>query len=252
VTMKIGVQLYTLREECERDFIGVLEAVSKMGYEGVELAGFHGISAFDLKETLNRLGLIPISSHVPLERLESEPERVLKEHLELGVEYLVCPWVPEERRRSAEDWLRLAKTLNRFGERSVKEGIRLLYHHHEFEFVPVGGSGETAMDLLLRHTDPNVVGIQPDVYWAAFAGVSPDGWIRRLAGRCPLIHAKDMDKEDRSFAEVGQGELPWREIVDEAKVAGARWLVVEQDICRRPPLESVRISLEYLRKNGLV
>ncbi|MBA4492785.1 sugar phosphate isomerase/epimerase family protein [Paenactinomyces guangxiensis] len=253
MSIPIGVQLYTLRNEAEKDFVGVLEKVKEIGYEGIEFAGFGGLSVREVKKAVDQQGLVPVSSHVPLDLLEYDLDQVIADHAELGVKFLVCPWVEEERRKGTGDYQKLAETFNHIGRKCLEAGFQFCYHHHEFEFVRFSGEQVPALDLLLQQTNERNVHLELDVYWAAYAGESPVQYLKRYQGRCPLVHLKDMEAlEKRSFAEVGEGILPIGEIIAASHQTGVEWLIVEQDECQRPPLESVRISMENLRKKGYV
>jgi sugar phosphate isomerase/epimerase len=243
---RIALQLYTVRNELARDVVRTLERVSKMGYEGVELAGFFDCTPREWKRMTEALGLVPVSSHVPLERLEREWEQVLEEHTELGVKFLVLPWIPEER-RTPDGYRRLAEWLEQAGEKAAEAGIRLGYHHHEFEFAPLDEKGTCGIELLMG-SDSAKVFLEPDVYWAAFAGQDPVAFLRQHEGRCPLVHLKDMDPETREDAEIGAGGVDIQAVCACEQSAGVEWWIVEQDECRRPPLESVKASLERLRR----
>jgi hypothetical protein len=113
------------------------------------------------------------------------------------------------------------------------------YHNHVFEFVQ--SDGAYLLDRLLDATDPALVALELDVYWAAYAGVDPAGYLRRRAGRVPLVHLKDL-AADRSFAEVGDGTLDFAAIFATAEEGGVRWYIVEHDQPAMPALESARRS----------
>lgn len=242
----VALQLYTVREDCQRDFAGTLRQVAAMGYAGVELAGYGGFTAAALRSLLDDLGLAVAGNHVRLERLENELDQVIEENLVLGNRYVVCPSIPEYRRQDEAGWRQVAGSLDAIGQRLKAHGLQLCYHNHAFEFVRVGEG--YALDLLFAATDPDRVKAELDVYWVRRGGEDPVAYLRRLGPRCPLVHLKDM-APDGSFAEVGTGQLDFAAIC--AAASGAAWFVVEQDVCQRPPLESARISLENLHRMGL-
>lgn len=245
----VAIQLYTLREELSRDFAGTLRAVAELGYPAVQLAGYGGLGAAELRRLLDGLGLRVAGNHVGLDRLEHHLDAEVAINRALGNRDLVVPAIPESRRRSAEDYQRCAELLDRIGERCRAEGLRFSYHNHDFEFVRF--DGQYALDLLLGRTDPELVYFEPDVYWIAVAGEDPAVYIRKYAGRCPIIHLKDLDpRREPSFAEVGAGTLQFEPIFEASEAGGAEWYVVEQDRCPGPALESARISLENLRRWG--
>lgn len=245
----IALQLYTLREELKRDFWGVVRQVAEMGYEGVQISGFE----FDaentperLKRFLDEVGLQSAGRHVALSRLEGDLETVFAESQALKDPYIICPFLPEERRRTAEDWKRTAELFNRLGALCKDRGFIFGYHNHAFEFQSF--EGRRGLDILIEETDPNLVTFEIDTYWVQYGGGDPVEYIRRCAGRIPLVHLKDMTGDERRFfAEVGEGILDWKSILPACEEAGVQWYIVEQDRCERPPLESVRISLQNLR-----
>jgi len=241
--------MYTVREEAEKDFAGTLARVAEMGYAGVELAGTGGRTAADLKALLGDLRLGIAGAHVPLSQLEEEVDSALDFFSEVGAKYIACPWLPADR-RTEPGYRQLAETLNIAVAAARKRGIQLCYHNHDFEFIVYGG--KTGFDILFGASDPDLVKIELDTYWAVFAGLDAVDLIRRYAGRIPLVHLKDMTgTESPTFAEVGEGRMDFDAILKACDDAGGvAWYVVEQDRCERPPLESARISLNNLRKWG--
>ncbi len=239
----IAVQLFTLREECEQDFYGTLEKVASLGFNGVELAGYYGKEASELKQTLDRLGLIAVSSHVSLERMEQNLENELDYLKTLNCKNIVCPYLVEERR---DEYDQLQQTLSQVGERCAKEGIALSYHNHDFELEK--REDRSHLERLFDETNPEYVKAELDVYWLTLAGENPVEWMKKYSGRMPLIHLKDMTTDsERTFAELGTGGVNLEGILHTLDEAQVEWVVVEQDRCKRSPLESVEISINYLK-----
>lgn len=249
-SIPVSVQLWTLRDEVDRDFVGTLRKVAEIGYAGVEFAGYGAFSAGELRKVLDDLGLKASGSHVGIEALIADLPRQMDYCREIGSEFLICPWLPDEMRTDAQAYLRTAETLDRIGAECRRNGLAFCYHNHDFEFQRF--DGKYGLDILYEATNPQDVQAQLDVYWVKRGGGDPAAYIRKYAGRCPLVHLKDMaDDADRSFAEVGTGILDFDSIFTACQEAGVRWYVVEQDVCKRPPLESVRISFENLRARGI-
>ncbi len=245
----IGLQLYTLRDQAAKDFVGTLEAAKAIGYDVVELAGYGGLTAAQLRAECDRIGLRVSSAHTSIDRLEGDLANVIAELQTLGARYAVCPWLGPDRRPDADGYRTLAKGLNTIGATCAKAGIGFAYHHHDFELKRFGDT--TGLHILLNESDPANVKAEIDVYWATFAGFDPVALLQELAGRVPLVHLKDMTPEpNRTFAEVGHGTLDIPAIIAAADKNGAEYLIVEQDACQRPPIESVRMSREYLRGLG--
>src|SRR6266508_118689 len=250
-TNPIAVQMYTLRDQVDVDITGALRAVAELGYGAVELElkRLGGWSPAALRSEIEALGLRVTSAHVALDDLENRRDEALAGVLALGARYVVCPWLPPERRGNAEKYQALARTLNQIGQDCRARSLQLCYHHHDFEFARFGQT--TGLDILFGETDPALVQAEIDVYWVAFAHHDPIAIIRGMAGRVPLIHLKDMAADpSRSFAEVGYGVLDLPAILAACDESAVEWLIVEQDRCERPPLESVGMSLKYLRSLG--
>lgn len=245
----IALQLYTVRDETARDMAGALAQVAEMGYAGVELAGNGGLTVNDLRAQLDALGLRVAGSHVALARLEGELPQVLAECHTLGVTHLVCPVLPADQ-RSAAGFAALAKTLNRVGTAARAEGITLCYHNHAFEWETTI-DGIAAYDWLASNTDATNVQLEPDVYWLIKAGQDPAAYLLRYAGRVPLVHLKDITKDERAtFAPVGEGSVDFAPIFAAAEQAGAQWYIVEQDRADGSAIEAAHTSLTNLRAMG--
>ncbi len=250
---RIGLQLYTLRESMESDFTGSLQRVAQLGFQGVEFAGYGGFAAGALRELIIELGLEPVSSHVSLAELTHHTDAALEYALELGLAYVVCPWLPEDMRKTIDDYRRLAQTLDTVGEQFGKHGITLCYHNHAFELAVTTEDGRYALDELYACSSPEFVQAELDVYWIERAGLDAARYLERYAGRCPLVHLKDMSHgEDRTFAEVGEGRLDLRKLIETAAKNGTKWMFVEQDQCSGNPFDSVATSIHRLREWGYV
>lgn len=243
----VALQLYTVREDTARDFAGTVRQVAALGYNGVEFAGYGGLAPGEVRALLDETGLQPASAHINLEAVEQDIASAVDAATIIGCRYLALSWLPEER-RTRQALRDLAPRLNEAGRVCRERGIRFAYHNHDFEFQRADGA--YLLDILLDATDPDLVALELDVYWAAFAGVEPIEYIRRRAGRVPLVHLKDL-AADRSFTDVGDGTLDIPAICAAAQQEGAAWYIVEHD---RPPaggLASARRSLENLRALGL-
>ncbi|HHE72903.1 MAG TPA: sugar phosphate isomerase/epimerase, partial [Chloroflexi bacterium] len=169
----------------------------------------------------------------------------------IGCNDLVCPYMPEDRRRTREDWLAVARLLDELGARCKEQGVRLSYHNHSFEFVRFGR--RTGLDIIYEESDPRYLKAELDTYWVQHGGGDVIAWIRKLKDRMPVIHLKDMViyEGQQTMAEVGEGNLNWPGILEACEEAGVRWYAVEQDRCLRDPFESLRISYLNLRAMGV-
>jgi sugar phosphate isomerase/epimerase len=244
----IALQPYTVRDELSRDYLGTLTRVAAIGYQGVELGPPPaGVSVETFKQHMERIGLRVIGAHAGIEQLTGGLEAQLDYLHEVGGAYLAL----SHRFASRQEVLDAALLFNRIGERCRAGGAQLLYHNHNWEFTRF--DGDYAIDLLIAATDPELVKFELDTYWVRRGGEDPAEYLRRLHGRCPLLHIKDMEPgEEQYFAEIGEGVLDFAAIFQEAEAAGTEWLVVEQDGCRRPVFESIAISYRNLQGMGAI
>ncbi|MCX7919565.1 MAG: sugar phosphate isomerase/epimerase [bacterium] len=250
---RVALALYTVRDELAKDYIGTLKKVAEIGYPAVQISGSWSgnLSAQELKSVLADFGLTPAGAHVPLDKLENELESVLEFHNLIGNNYLVCPWIPVERRQTVDDWKKIGEIFNQIGSRCKAHGFEFAYHNHSFEFVKF--SGKYAYDILFETCAPDLVKTEIDVYWVHHGGENPAEYIRKYADRSPLVHLKDMaNDEKQSFAEVGYGILDWDDIFAACQEAKMQWYIVEQDVCQRSVFESIKMSLEFLKSKGIV
>ena len=253
-SIPLAVQLYTVRDLVQTDMAAALKQIAKIGYTGVELAGYGNLrEAVAVKKALHDAGLKIAGSHVGIERLESNLDAVMDENEILGNRTLVAPWMPEERRRDADGWKQCAVACNKIGEACAKRGFTFCYHHHSFEFARFrsrdGKSERSGMQIFWENTDPRFVKAELDVYWLKHGSEEPATYTKRLANRVELVHLKDMAAgAEQKFAPVGAGILDFRSIVAAAFESGAKWLIVEQDDCyATPPMDAIRTSFDNLR-----
>lgn len=240
---QVALELYTVRDETQRDFAGTLRRVAEMGYPGVEFAGYGGLSEQAMTALLAETGLKVPGTHVGLDALTGE-------QLDASIHYcraincplMVLPSLPQAY-RTLDGIRTLAPQLNTIGQRCRDAGIGFGYHNHDFEFASF--EGQTLFDHLLAITDADLVKMELDVYWAAYAGHDPLALLNRLDERVALIHFKDM-AADRSMTEVGRGILDMQGMTLFARQHNL-WAAVENDHPTLPSLESARLSLEFFR-----
>lgn len=193
---------------------------------------------------LKRHAVTAPSGHASHEQLVSDLDAALASANELGQQFIVCPWIDEDQRRSLDDWKRIAQSFNRIGEQARRVGLAFAYHNHDFEFRPLGG--QIPYDVLLVETDPALVRFEIDLYWATKAGRDPLAYLQKYPKRFPLVHLKDM-AADRSITEVGHGMIDFRRILAEAERAGMVHCFVEHDD-PKDPMRSIETSLGHLRQ----
>ncbi|WP_078553622.1 sugar phosphate isomerase/epimerase family protein [Bacillus alkalicellulosilyticus] len=248
ITKPISIQLYTLREETSKDFVGTLKKVAELGYDAVEFAGFWGdLSAFELKAILDDLHLTVSGSHVSLEMLDDNIDGVIDYQKAIGSPHIILPNLPEEL-KDPSNYEELTKKLNAFGEKCTAAGVTFSYHNHAFELE--SHEGRKGLDILLEDSDPELVKAELDVYWLRKAGENPVDWLKKYEGRTPLIHLKDMTTDgEQFFAELGTGGIDLASIIQFGEQSGVEYWVVEQDQTRKTALESAQISINYLKEN---
>ncbi|MBI5683787.1 MAG: sugar phosphate isomerase/epimerase [Verrucomicrobia bacterium] len=247
-TTQIGAQLYTVRDACKADFAGALKKVAAIGYRAVQISGNYGKTAAEVKKMCDDNGLAILATHVGLDEFEKGVDPILSDHEVLKCRYIAIPFLPASRRKTKEDWLKLAALFEKWAQELKKRGFTLMYHNHAFEFE-AKFDGKPALDLL--YDNAPTLQAEPDLYWVAKGGADPVEFLKKFKNRAPVIHCKDMDKEDGSFAEVGYGKLDWDAILKVCKEIGAISYLVEQDKCKRDPFESLKMSLEFLKSKGL-
>lgn len=247
----VALQLYTVREDAARDFVGTLDQVAAIGYVGVELAGYGPLTPSELHAKLDSLGLTVAGSHVALARLENELDVVIAECQTLQCPNIVCPVLPTERRTEV-GFRQLAASLNAIGRAVTSSGLSLCYHNHAFEFE-TEIDGIAAYDWLMANTDPTLVRIEIDAYWVQKAGRDPAAYIEKYSGRVPIVHLKDMTADAaQTFAPVGTGSVDFAPLFAAAERGGVQWYIVEQDRAEGSAIEAARTSWTNLRAMGKI
>ena len=255
---KIGVQLYTVRDLMKNDFEGTIGKVAQVGYKEVEFAGYFGRTPQQVRAALDKNGLTAPSTHVQYDELDEKFPKVIEDSKTIGLKYIVCPWIPEELRKSPDIWKQASEKFNKCGEQTKQAGIQFGYHNHWFEFLPV--NGKLPYDQLLADCHPNLVKMEMDLCWITAAGADPVKYFEKYPGRFPLVHVKDIKKlpkvseagsQDfgsslKEITEVGSGIIDWKRIFAHSEQAGIKHYIVEHDNPKQP-LESIRISYEYLK-----
>ena len=240
---KIGIQLYTVRDQMKADFEGTLAHIAQIGYKEVEFAGYFDRTPVDVRAILERNGLTAPATH-----LMSDNPDGWKKAVDLakavGHDYLVAPWIPQEKRMTLDGWKRIAEEFNRVGQVAKDAGIQFAYHNHDFEFPKM--EGQVPYDLLLQSTDPKLVQLEIDLYWLTRGGQDPLAYFARWPGRIPLVHVKDsMGGPEHKMVDVGQGKIEWRRIFAKREQAGIKHFFVEHDQPPQP-FDDIAVSYKYL------
>ncbi len=252
---KVGVQLYTVRDQIFKDPKGVLKKIAALGFGEVENFGygdgkFFGMSAQEYKSVLKELNLDAPSGHYMYSSILNGWDKAVEDAKTVGHKYMVLAFLMPNERTSIADYKKIAANLNAAGATCKKAGIQLCYHNHDFEFQEL--EGQIPYDILTKETDHDLVKFELDLYWATRAGKDPIALFKQLKGRVALWHVKDMDKsEKKNFTEVGNGVIDFVKIFKNAKVSGMHHFFVEQDECPGDPLVSIEKSIKYIKSNLL-
>jgi sugar phosphate isomerase/epimerase len=277
MAFSVALQVYSVRDYAERDLKSTLQKIKKMGYDGVEFAGLYGHTASEVKQMVEEIGLIPISAHVPLDEMLSDPDKVISEYAHIGCKYIAVPYLPEDRRPGTEGFQQTIKDIEMLGNITHKYGIQLLYHNHDFEFQKI--DGEYALDVLYQSVPSELLKTEIDTCWVNVAGVDPAEYVKKYSDRAPVVHLKDFvmgksekldkmyeligidsDKKEEEeeeevfgFRPLGHGIQNFPAILTAAEEAGAEWLIVEQDkpSMGKTSMECADISRQYLKGIGI-
>lgn len=260
----IALQVYSVREQAQADFVGTMKALKEMGYDGVELAGLYGYTAVRIRAILDEVGLELVCAHVPIGELEKDA--VLDDYAAAGMRLIAIPWLDEPKDGEA-----LAQTVERIRSiavRCAQRGMRLLYHNHDFEFHKI--DGRYILEAYYDGIDESLLQTELDTCWVNVGGEDPADYLRKYAGRAPVVHLKDFVMPGKKpqnmyhligidddqpgevsgfeYRPLGMGAQNIPEILKASEDAGAEWVVVEQDepCLGKSPMECIRLSVEYL------
>jgi sugar phosphate isomerase/epimerase len=240
---KIGIQLYTVRDQMKADFEGTLARIAQIGYKEVEFAGYFDRAPADVRAILDRNGLSAPASHIMFTDADSWKKSVDTAKA-VGHQYIVVPWIMEEKRKTLDDWKKMAATFNQAAQMAKDAGLQFAYHNHDFEFQKV--ENQIPFDTLLQNTDPKLVQLEIDLYWITKGGQDPLSYFSRWPGRVPLVHVKDSaGAPDHKQTDVGQGSIDWKRIFAKRDQAGIKHFFVEHDQPPQP-FDDITVSYKYL------
>lgn len=249
----IALQLYTMRGPAKEDLAETLRRVRAIGWEYVQWSGMPDLPAEQIRDALDTAGLRAVAAHCGMESFERDFAGSVRFWKTVGALDVAPGGMMADCRDSLEGWLRGAKRLDAIGAKLREVGMRLSYHNHAFEFEKFPGDERCKLDILYEATGPQHLYAELDTAWVYHGKADPASYLQKYAGRCPVIHVKDLHAETTAnghvrFAELGQGVLNWPAIFDAGHEAGVEWYIYEQDTCERDVFESIRISFEFLRK----
>lgn len=266
----IGIQLYSVRSDLANDFEGTLKAISEMGYDGVEFAGLYGKTPEQVKELCAKYNLVPISAHIPLAEMQSDPDKTFAAYNAIGCKYAAVPYLGTEDRPLQKNYDETVKSIDFLGKKAKEYGIQLMYHNHDFEFVKLE-NGEYGFDDMYSRIPKEYLTAEIDVCWVNVAGEDPCDYLKKYSDRIPVVHLKDFvmkgknagnlynligmeegeksDEEAFSFRPVGYGAQDIPGIIESLEGSVCQWLIVEQDepSMGRSRLECAKMSIDYLK-----
>lgn len=271
----VGVQLYSVRGDMEKDFEGTLKKIADMGYEYVEFAGYYGKTSAEIKAILDNLGLKCVSVHQGVEFFDNDPQGAVDYLKGFGVKYVVIPWYDKRKLEDDAAWADVAAKFNAASALLQANGMQLLYHNHDFEYKKLP-DGRYIHDRIMA----DVQGLDPefDTCWVHYAGIDPTTVIKDYKGRVNVVHLKDfactklgggpvyalIDENGKAqgggnqaesgfeFRPLGMGLQNFPAILEACEASGTEYVIVEQDNSKdRPPMEAIEISRKYLASLGL-
>jgi len=244
--MPVGVQLYSVRDECAKDLPGTIAKVAKMGYEGVEFAGYYDYSAKDLRKILDDNGLKCCGTHTQMDTLSKENlQATIEFNQTLGNKYLICPWLKPDDSNPKQTWLKYAARFNEVAEVIKPLGMYVGYHCHAHDFHTI--DGEVPWEILFDNTASNVV-MQIDTGNCMDGGGDPIKYLKKYPGRSVTIHLKEHSATNKN-AILGEGDVKWDEVFALCETVGkTQWYIIEEEKDAYPPLEAIELCLQNYKK----
>ncbi|MDQ3013223.1 MAG: sugar phosphate isomerase/epimerase [Acidobacteriota bacterium] len=248
----VGVQLYSFRNEMKTDVEGTLEKVKAMGFTMVEAAGYNWKSAAEFKALLDRNSFKTVSFFADYGKMKTDFASIVADAKTLKAQYVIIGWIPHQKGFTLEDCNNAIKDFNDWGERLNKEGLKLAYHIHGYEFQPYGKG--TLLDKLMSETKSQNLKIEMDVFWVVHPGQDPIAFLKKYGKRVDLMHMKDMQKDLKgdltghadveTNVAIGTGRIDYTAVVKEARKQGVKYLFIEDESSRS--MTQVPVSLKYL------
>jgi sugar phosphate isomerase/epimerase len=248
-----GVQLYSLRDELQKDVPGPLRHIREVGYTAVETAGYYGRTPEDFKRELDKAGLTCTGMHSGDDnRFREHLDEIIAEARIFQPLHVSCPWVQEGHRKDAEGCKRVAADFNAWGKKLQAAGFRFSYHNHDADFKPIGST--TAEDIFIAETDPALVDFELDLYFVQKVGLVPADYLKKHSGRFKQLHLKDIakgvlpgfgDLPDTDCVPLGTGQIDWPSTLAAAAEIGVTEYYVEDE--SPTAWEGIAESIAYLK-----
>ena len=247
---RIGAQLYTLRDFCQNaeDFDKSMKKISDMGYKLIQASCIGPMSGETVKEICDKYGIEVVCTHRPFDNYENKIEDEVAYHKAMNCEIAGLGCMPQtyiDNEWTRESLTELISRMNKVADELAKYGITFAYHNHAYEFEKF--DGKYIMDYFIEEGNFSFIF---DVYWLTYAGIDPVEFINKMGKRAVCIHFKDIADDMETMTEVGQGITNWDAVIKACEESGAKYALVEQDICQRDPFESMKMSYDYLSEKG--
>ncbi len=238
--MKYALQLYTVRDSItdEKTLIDALQKLKKMGYDGVEFAGYYGIEPLRIKEILAETGMAGVGCHAGIDPLENDLENTLQSAAAIGLTKVSMSWSAAD---SPEEIAHTLRVLEAAKQAAKQYNIEILYHNHSHELRPVEGCNTLALEQIKQ-----IVPLEVDLYWVFYAGLNPVAYFTKNQNHIGLVHIKDGKKAEAAPCALGEGENDCTGIYAAAKASGVEWLIVEDDTPTPNGLADAQRSIQWL------
>jgi len=245
---QVGVQLYSVRDLCGKDFVGTLKAIKEMGYAGVEFAGnFGGKNAKELKQLLGDIGLTACGTHIGVDSIKPENiQKTIEFYQEIGNKYLMVPGMKAD---TKEDWLNMAKLFSEAAATAKKSGMYVGYHNHQHEFKDKF-DGVCKWEIFFSNASPDVCS-QMDIGHVVSAGEDPVAWLKKFPKRARTVHAKETYPGPGILGqpEAGKPGVKWDEVLPVLEADVTEWYIVESEADPNT-LEKIRGCIAFLKSKG--
>ncbi len=249
----MALQLYTVRDPAKKDLQGTLNKAAEMGWRYVQWSGMPNLKADKIRAALDKAGLKCIACHTSIESFEKDFDGTVAFWKTVGNKDVAPGGMMKDCTANLKVWLEGAKRLDELGAKLREVGMRLSFHNHTVEFGKFPDDPRTKHQILMDATRPENLCAELDIAWAKAAGVDAPAYIRKLAGRIKVVHAKDVIVEGKkhTLTALGKGSVNWNEVFASGKAAGIEWYAYEQDNGQGPLWDYVKQSYDFLSKQSL-
>ena len=247
--IRLGAQLYTIREftQTPEDIRTSLRKIRDLGFTDIQISGFGYMDPEELAALVKELGLYVCCTHSPFDRMKNDLDQLIAEHKMLGCDTIGLGMMPRQYQGSLEALRSFIQDITPIAREMKAQGMQFAYHNHNMEFECWDGA--IPMDVLIAETDPDLFHFILDTYWIQMGGANPAAYIRKVKDRMKVCHFKDFAVVNRvpTIAEVGVGNIDFRECFRACEDAHVQDIVIEQDTCPRDPFDCLRNSYENLK-----